>query len=170
MHSYADSRPQGFRGQSQNFESALSKCSTDLCTLMQIRDLKASQGQSQSFESALSKCSTDLCTLMGIRDLKASRGRSQSTLKVLAPLCTLMQIRYLKASVGSLKALRVHSQSAQRIYALLWGFETSRLPEGTLKALSKCSHIYTLSRGFEISRLPRAVSKLAHNTLKLLNT
>ena len=112
--------------------------------------------------------STNLCTLMQIRDLKASEG-SLKALRVHSQsaqwICALLcRFEISKLPEGSLKALRVHSQSAQRIYALLWGFETSRLPEGTLKALSKCSHIYTLSWGFEVSRLPRAVSKLAHNT------
>ena len=50
-----------------------------------------------------------------------------------------MRIRDLKASEGSLKASTLHSQSAQRIYALLSGFEILKLPEGSLKAISKHS-------------------------------
>ena len=54
-----------------------------------------------------------------------------------------MRIRDLKASEGNLKASTQHSQSAQRIYALLWGLAILRLPEGNLKAISKHSQTET---------------------------
>ena len=89
-----------------------------------------------------------------------------------------MRIRDLKASEGNLKASTQHSQSAQRIYALLWGLAILRLPEGNLKAISKHSQtemkapqrIYALLWGLAILRLPegnlKAISKHSQTEMK----